>query len=243
MKSSETPSLVCFLWNNGFRDYTPCKVNMLYRAAQYFCPQYRFVCVSEISKGFDNGIDVIPMPKAAQSLGSIPSPHGKQFPSSYRRMWCFSDDAKVLGERILMLDIDALILKDLSELFAVDDDFVGWRPMSIWGREERVGGGTWALKTGTLTWLWDKFRENPAKLIEETQRLGWNGSDQAILSRFLATKYSLWPQRSGIYGHADGTMFWDIPPKDAKIVHFNGMDKHWQVKKPWVQAYCKHFGD
>lgn len=243
MSLSDTPSIVCWLWNNGFRDYTPARVNMLYRAARYFSPQYRFVCVSDTKEGFEPGIKVVPMPRAAARLADLPAPQGKIFPSSYRRLWCFSEEAKKLGNRILMLDVDAMILGDLSPLFAIDADFVGWRPMSIWGREERIGGGTWALKTGTLTWLWEMFIANPQALIEETRSFGWNGSDQAILSRFLATKYPVWPQHGGIYGAQDGVFWWDLPPKDARVVHFNGIDKHWKVQKPWIQAYCKAFGD
>jgi hypothetical protein len=59
------------------------------------------------------------------------SPEGPRFPSSYRRLWTFSDDARLLGDRVMMIDIDAVVTGDLGPLFAPDDDFVGWVPSSI----------------------------------------------------------------------------------------------------------------
>lgn len=235
-------SFVCFLWNTGYREYTAEHVNILALAIQRFYKEpHRFICVTDKTKGFCSAVEVLPIPAAANALAKIPSPHGKDFPSSYRRMWCFSEEAKILGDRIMLLDIDAMIVGDLEPLWAREADFVGWRPMSIWGKENRIGGGTWLLKTGKLTWLWKKFTANPGRLIEETKKLGWNGSDQAIMSRFLHKNYPTWPQMCGIYGSQDGVFHWDIPPKDAKIVHFNGDIKPWNEQKLWMRAYCNHF--
>lgn len=233
---------VTFLWRTGFRNYKPEHVNILAHAVRYFdADPHRFICITDEKEGFSDAVTVMPMPAAAKALGHLQAPQGKDFPSSYRRMWCFSEEAKCLGDRIMLLDVDAMIVGDLRPLWTPDADFVGWRPMSIWGRENRIGGGTWLLKTGALTWLWDKFIADPAKLIEETRAIGWNGSDQAILSRFLVPKYPTWPQICGIYGSQDGVFSWDLPPKDARIVHFNGAEKQWGQQKLWMRAYNNRF--
>lgn len=238
-------SFVTFLWNNGFRNYRPEHVNILANAVKYFCPwPHRFICITdEPHKEFNKNVEYYPTPKAAKRLRNIEAPQGRNFPSCYCRLWLFSEAARELGDRILLMDVDCMVLQDLQPLFAIDADFVGWRPISIWGREGRIGGGTWALKTGKVTRLWDEFNENPAKMILETRELGWNGSDQAIMSRFLAHKYPVWPQMSGIYGVADGVFEWDLPPKDSRIVHFNSDDKPWAQKKLWMKAYCDYFGN
>lgn len=235
-------SYVCFLWRNGFRSYKPEHVNILANAIGYFDRDpHKFICVTDETEGFSPAVTVMPMPSAAKALGHLQAPQGKDFPASYRRMWCFSEEAKCLGERIMLLDVDAMVVGDLRPLWKADADFVGWRPMSIWGRENRIGGGTWLLKTGTLTWLWDRFIADPVKLIEETRAIGWNGSDQAILSRFLPGRYPTWPQMCGIYGAQDGVFTWDLPPKDARIVHFNGSEKQWGQQKLWMRAYNNRF--
>lgn len=236
-------SFVTFLWRTGFRDYRPEQVNMLARAVKHFYPHpHRFICVSDDTQGFSADVEVIPMPRGAKRVASLEAPQGKQFPSSYRRLWCFSKEAEILGEKIMLLDIDALIVGPLASLVDVDGDFVGWRPISIWGREDRIGGGTWMLKTGKLTWLWEQFLENPTRMIAETKELGWTGSDQAVMSRYLHKKYPKWSRFCGIYGSQDGVFQWERPPDNAIIVHFNGQDKPWSVQKPWIRAYCRYFG-
>jgi hypothetical protein len=231
-----------FLWNNGFRPYKPEHVNILANALRYFDPDpHRFVCITDETKGFSPAVEVMPMPKAAKALSHLQAPQGRDFPASYRRLWLFSKAAKEIGDRVMLLDVDAMILGDLRPLWEVDADFVGWRPMSIWGKENRIGGGTWLLKTGKVSWLWDNFIKNPQKMIDETRELGWNGSDQAIMSRFLPKKYPVWPQMSGIYGIQDGGMSWDLPPKDARICHFNGESKFWDCNKLWMMAYVNRF--
>lgn len=235
-------SFVCFLWNTGFRNYRPEHVNMLANAVHRFHPEpHRFICVADSDEGFADNVEVILTPRAAKKLTQYTAPQGNDFPSCYRRLWCFSDAATVLGERIMLLDIDCMITGNLRPLISVDGDFVGWRPMSIWGKEGRIGGGTWMLKTGRLSWLWNDFIRDPEGMIRETRELGWNGSDQAIISRLLAKKYPIWPQMCGIYGVADGVFYWDLPPKDAVIVHFNSDQKPWTQDKLWMKAYCNYF--
>jgi hypothetical protein len=235
-------SYVCFLWNTGYRHYTPEHVNILAHALKFWDAEpHRFICVTNTKGAFSSEVEVIKTPKAAERLGSIEAPQGKSFPSSYRRLWCFSEEATCLGDEIMLLDIDAMIVGDMAPLWEIESDFVGWRPMSIWGREDRIGGGTWRHRTGTLTWLWDRFNTDTHKLIQETREQGWTGSDQAILSRFLNKKYPQWPQMCGIYGSQDGVFQWDIPPKDAIIVHFNGAEKAWHHDKLWLKAYHNHF--
>jgi len=216
---------------------------MLARAIKHFYPYpHRFICVSDTLEGFSDEVEVLPMPKSVERVAHLEAPQGKQFPSSYRRLWCFSEEAKILGERIMLLDIDAMILSDPSQLFDIDADFVGWRPLSIWGREDRIGGGTWLLRTGTLTHIWEDFIKNPVEMIRETLKRGWTGSDQAILSRYLHAKFPTWKRFCGIYGSQDGVFQWEQPPEDAIIVHFNGDGKPWGQQKLWIRAYCNYFG-
>ena len=233
---------VTFLWNTGFRNYLPEHVDILAAACKHWDPEAQFICITETKKPFSSLVTVVPMPKAAQRVGHIPAPQGDRFPSSYRRLWCFSKEAaEVLPEQIMLLDVDCMMVGDPTPLWAKDEDFVGWRPMSIWGREDRIGGGTWMLRPGTKTHLWEQFIKNPGRIIQETRELGWTGSDQAILSRFLKG-CSTWNQQCGIYGSQDGVFEWEMPPKDAIIVHFNGDDKPWNCPKLWMRAYCRYFG-
>lgn len=235
-------SYVCFLWNNGGRKYEPRYVNIWARALKHFDPEARRICVTDYKEGFCEDVEVYPMPDEAQKVKDIPAPQGPEFPSSYRRLWCFAQGAKSLGERIIQLDVDCLILKSPAPLWLAEGNFVGWHPKVDWGVHERFGGGTWMHKTGTMD-LWDRFIKNPKDMITRAKHRGFRGSDQAILSNELYDSYPKWPNNSGIYGSQEGVHKWDLPPKDAIIVHFNGHDKPWTAQKLWVRAYCEYFGD
>jgi hypothetical protein len=180
--------------------------------------------------------ETMPLPESALFTKDIQTPEGGRFPSSYRRLWCFSEEAQAIGDRIMMLDIDAMIIGDLRPLMEVDADFVGWRPNKSWGKQDRVAGGTWLLRTGSHKAIWDDFRSDPHGEIAKAKRDGWRGSDQAYLS-YRLKGCALWPQDAGIYGKQDGVDRWRTPKKNARIVHFNGNQKPWQNTMPWVKSY------
>ena len=138
------------------------------------------------------------------------------------------------------LDIDCLVVGDLEPLLRIDADFVGWRPGSVWGRtrRHRLGGGTWLLKTGTQTDVWDSL--SPAGVVKARSE-GWRGSDQAWISHKLSGKVPIWPQGAGIYQAQDiKPHSYRIKPPGARIVHFNGERKPWQFVNQieWItEAY------
>ncbi|WJJ93437.1 hypothetical protein [Neopusillimonas aromaticivorans] len=88
---------------------------------------------------------MMPIPAAAQKLAAFRTPEGARFPSCYRRLWMFSDEAKCLGKRVLMTDLDVLITRNIDHLFAPRDKFVGWQPKASWGGTNRIGGGLYLL--------------------------------------------------------------------------------------------------
>jgi hypothetical protein len=231
-------NIVTWQWNNGFRDYTPKRVNalagMLQRQMQ---SPYRLVCITDDTKGFGDLVEIMQTPDAARRVVGIPSPEGSRFPSSYRRLWLFSDEARALGEWVLNLDLDCLVTADLTPLLEGATDFVGWRPNSIWGQGKRIGGGTWLLRTGTHRHVWDEFSPGAAAVARAA---GWRGSDQAWISYQLAETCAVWPRSAGIYQTQDGIHKWNAVPLDARIVHFNGNKKPWHCKHvPWVREHYR----
>lgn len=233
-------SVVCFQWNTGFREYLPRHVNAL--AAMYMASypgDMRFICVTDETDGFSRNVEVLKTPAKAAEVGRIPSPHGKSYPASYRRLWLFSDEAAALGERILLTDIDCLVVGDISPLVDVDADFVGWQTKHRWGNTGRIAGGSWLLRTGTHAHVWNDFIEHPYSAIDAAAKAGWTGSDQAWLS-YKLNGCTVWPDNSGIYQNQDGIHQWQKPKPDARIIHFNGSVKPWSKSAPkWAQDRFK----
>lgn len=233
--------VVCFQWNSGYREYLPEYVNVLARAyKRNLSIPHRFICVTEETQGFSSDVEVLKLPEAAMQAAGMASPEGPRFPSSYRRLWAFSEEAKCLGDWVLMTDIDCIVTGSVDPLiqFALDGghDFVGWRPSSLWGVEDRIAGGNWLLRTGTRTQVWTSFCKESAL---KARRVGYRGSDQAYISYVLAKTAAIWPQHCGIYqAQQMKKQGFRVLPKDARIVHFNGRVKPWNLKQiPWISTH------
>lgn len=242
-------TVVCYLWK-GNRAYYPAHVNALERGIRAHLPGARFACIADGFKATDGlfapEVDLIPTPDTLLRVGAIKSPHGDRYPASYRRLWTFSREAKdVLGERVLQLDVDCIPVRDLWPLVNWGDDlpFVGWRPRSQWGAPNRLAGGTYFVRPGALRKVWDDFVANPDDMIARTLAGNWKGSDQGIMSYLLQGERA-WPEPHGIYQAQDmrgynGNAAWPLP-EDARLVHFNGERKPWDVLHwPWVR---EHYG-
>ncbi|MDY0143670.1 MAG: hypothetical protein RBR97_17430 [Bacteroidales bacterium] len=243
-------SIITFLWNNGYRDYSSEHVNRLAKDVNQHCSfPYRFICVYDQidHTGFDlNYVEPVALPESAWWTRSLKNPRSDRLPSSYRRLWAFSKEAECLGERIMLLDVDCLVVADLKPLFDYSDaDFVGWSPaleypLHIKRRSRRnvsppgrIGGGTWLLTTGTYPYIWEELNINN---IRKAASVGWNGSDQGWLSFNFAGKCICWPSDIGIYNSQESCA-WDAHiPENAKIIHFNGKVKPWdtdQSSRKW----------
>lgn len=225
------------------RIFLPGHVNTLARACARHLSGHRFVCVADKSDGLEPHVEWLKTPDAAAALSELRSPEGERFPSCYRRLWVFSEEARVLGDHILTTDIDAVVLRDLAPLFDTPGDFVGWRPYRDWGRRLRFGGGTYLLRTGTRTEVWTRFRGQES--IVEARAAGFRGSDQAWLSYLLAEKEPYFGKDAGIYSVRDLGPGLNLP-SDARIVHFNGHTKPWHYHADlrllggqWVRAHWR----
>lgn len=239
-------SIVCWLWNDDTapanqmdrkREFLPEHVNTLRRMLKrHMSMPFKLVCVADESAGLDPKVEFLKTPDEARALSELRSPEGMRFPSCYRRLWAFSAEAKVLGERCLFTDIDIVIMNDLAPLFENKADFVGWRPLRDWGAKLRFGGGTYLLTPGTRTFVWDDFAGQES--IDRARSAGFRGSDQAWLSYCLAEREIYWPMRSGVYSVRD-LKYDRIDPTTAMIMHFNGHVKPWQSDFTWAKQHWR----
>jgi hypothetical protein len=226
-------TVVCWLWK-GARGYKPAHVNALQEMIRrHLHVPHRFVCLTDEVRGFARGIEVVMPPPEAMALAEMPSPEGGNFPACYRRLWMFSEQAQALGDRVLLMDVDAVITGDITHLVKRDEDFVGWRPLCSWGNMERVAGGMYLLKTGSRTEVWTEFS---AAGVAAARAAGYRGSDQAWISFKLGKTAALWPDDAGLYALSD------MParklPDGACVVQFAGNTKPWNAGlMTWVREH------
>ncbi len=237
-------AVVCWLWsgnaNLSRREFLPEYVNVLGKnIARHLTIPHRFVCVSDKPDGLQSHVTWFETPAEARRVGLLQSPEGPRFPSCYRRLWSWSQEAKALGDRILVIDIDLVAVGNLDHLFDNTEEFVGWRPYRDWGAKLRYGGGIYLLRTGSRAHVWENFKG--AESIKKARAANFRGSDQAWISYQLTQggnveKY--WDRAAGLYSVRDLDVKLTLP-SDARLVQFNGGTKPWQSPVPWVRTAWK----
>jgi len=209
---------VTYCWP-GNRDYAPWQVNVLARLCEIYAPAHRFICVTD---GFDTSeysarVELVETPQHVIDVSLRESPEGGGFPSSYRRLWTLSDEFAAIvgaGTLTMLLDVDCIPCGVMAPLFERPENFVGWRPSSRWGEPNRLAGGTWLHRLGTMPHVWDYFFRDPFSAVLLARAAGYRGSDQALLSHLLARSVAVWEEPHGIYQSQDYTRI--RPKKSAR---------------------------
>lgn len=197
---------------------------------------HRFICVTDMPAGIDSSIEIVPLWK---DFANVQNPFGPRNPSCYRRLKMFAREAEAMfGKRFVSLDLDSVILSDMSPIWDRDDDFIIWGDTS---RSTPYNGSMMMMNAGARAQVWEKF--DPAKSPTVTRKAGMFGSDQAWISHCLGPKEKKWTQADGVYSYRneiapnDGRL-----PKNAVICMFHGQvdpDSHLAQKHKWVRDnYC-----
>jgi hypothetical protein len=229
---------VCtFLWHKeGYRStFTPKQVNVHYAmfARNYHKP-FRYVCVTNFSQGFRPEIALHPL---WDDYAEVPSPHGPNAPACYRRLKLFHPEtAKAIGDRILWLDLDMVILRDVTPLFDRPEPLV---LLATGVPRAPYNGSMVLMDAGCRPDLWDEF--SPAAGIEAKQF--FNGSDQGYLSWKMRDKTPpCWHlNEQGIYARRHLKPTAVLPPDDTTLVLFMGKPDPWESaakrRWPWLKYY------
>lgn len=196
---------------------------------------FRFVCVTDNPKELP-GIETIPL---WSDLADMPSPLGHSYPSCYRRLKVFAPDAgETFGPRIVSIDLDVVIVRDITPLFDRPEDFVIWGESDFPGRQHYCGS-LWMLRTGTRPRVWTEF--NPQTAPKLARKAGARGSDQAWLSYILGNKEATWSRKDGVYSYRKWIAHRNNElPADARIAIFHGKHDPWSPRIqgiPWVSQH------
>lgn len=225
-------SVVCFKWHApGYRcKFDSTHVNTLRdMVARHYPDQHRFICVTDDPQGIADGIEKL---RIWNDYANVPNPTGGGRPSCYRRLKLFAPDiGDFLGERIVWLDLDAVVCGDLRPLWNRPEDVVLWRnPQNLWPYNGAMG----MLTAGARPRVWTDFDPKTSPAL--TESVGYRGSDQAWLSYRIPGE-ATWSAADGVYYIGvmpDGRR--DVKPANARIVFFNGGNPPWESNHAWVRA-------
>lgn len=233
-------TVVCWKWTPrpGYRStFGPETVNTLAKMVKRHYPDpHRFLCVTDDPVGIDKAIDTVPV---WNDFADLPSPHGGNNPSCYRRLRAFHPDiGKVFGERFVSLDLDCVITGDLRPVWNRREEFV------IYGDTNPrtyYNGSMFLLTAGARPHVWTQF--DPVNSPRLALRSGLFGSDQGWVSYILGPKEAKWSKRDGVYSFRNELARRPALPVDAKVAVFHGKEDPWvptvQMKHPWIREhYC-----
>lgn len=218
-------SAVCWLWGDKF---APLYVDRLRSMlARHLHVPHEVVCITDrpeqVRREVSAAVRVVPMPLDHVNMRRC-----------CRRMWHYAAERRAdLGERILAIDLDVVIVDDLTPIVDRPEPVVLWRV----GYANVYSGSFQLFNAGALDRLWTAFRRDPDAFANATGEK--NASDQAMLNYWLRSKrlpVAEWDERDGFVtwfgkgyekherrgmGPGNATL-----PAGARIVVLGSADKH-----------------
>lgn len=236
-------SIVTWKWTpqHGYRSrYSGDQVNTLRRmVARCYPKPHRFICVTDDPKGIADDVEIVPL---WDDYRTMISKHGVRNPSCYRRLKAFSVEAREwFGDRFLSIDLDMVLVGDVSPIFDRPEDFIIWSNSTM-DKRTHYNGSLWMMNAGARRQVWDEF--DPKVSPQAAWKAGCFGSDQAWISYRLGPGEATWTPKDGVYSyrvHIARQMRGKLPP-DARIVAFHGHVDPWSHQAQqleWVRAHYR----
>lgn len=238
----EPITFVCWRWTpvSGYRSkFDPKTISVLHSMiARHYRGAFDFVCVTDKP-------EEVPRPHRAVQLWDdftkLRSPHGLAYPSCYRRLKIFSEEAHKFIDtpRFVSLDLDVVITADITPLF---DSQVEFRMYGDTAKGTPYNGSIIYNRLGTRPQLWQKFDPLTSPKLGLQKR--YIGSDQAWIAVCLGPDEQKFTAKDGVYSYRN-----QIQPRGghlpagARIVIFHGAHDPWdpyvQRKHPWVARHYR----
>lgn len=201
--------------------------------------EHELVCVTDDARGIDGDVRIVALPETYRKT-----------PRCRRRLQQHSKDfAAQLGARIFALDLDVVIVDDITPLVR------RWEPLVCFHVDyaNAYAGGCLLMDAGVLDGLWSLYHDDPVRFPKRVG--GPTTSDQAMMNWYLRRHPHLtpatWTERDGIVLYfGTGYERWehlgvgprhrDLPP-GTRIVLLGGADKPVmdEGRYEWVQAHWR----
>ena len=225
----EPLNFVCWLWSTKEGTlttkkpikYIPEDVNSLYEMLKkHYHKPFNLLCVTDNPEGIHLDIKIIPLWEEFRELGFC-----------FTRLVCFKKGMdKIFGERFVSIDLDCVIVGDITSLFDTDVDFCIWSH----GINGEFCGSLWLLKTNTHSEVYETF--DPSKLVPNSKGRYSGGSDQAQMKKAIP-HVAFWNEAHGVYAFRNIRDEKELP-NNSKIIFFNGnyhpRQSHIRYSFPWI---------
>ena len=210
---------------------------MLSMLTRHYHAPFELVCIADDPKGLDSAVRYIPL---WDTFADLLSPHGGVGPACYRRLRAFSREmADLIGPRFTSIDLDTVLVDDVTPLFTRTEDFLIYR---LQHRKTPYNGTLWTMNAGAREQVYTQFdpRTSPGK----AKKAGFNGSDQAWISYILGPNEAGWSAEDGVVAfRTDVRQRRYGFPSGARLVSFHGSEDPWSKyaheKAPWLEEHYR----
>ncbi len=232
--------LTVVLWKWGKKFSTAHVAKMRSMLKRHLSVPHRVVCITDQPKDLPKGVEAFKVSK----VPVLPWNN-----KGLRRMWLYSAEAGVLGDRLLQLDLDVILTDSIDALVQRDEPFVIWKSESNFKDGWAYNATAMLITPGAQEPLWQRYMADPWKVFKESEADGWVpkvNSDQAIACYLLKDQaVPVWTQDDGIFSyrvfagkHGDrGQKL----PEGCRLVSFHGprdpSQAELQAKSPWIQEH------
>jgi hypothetical protein len=232
-------NVVLWKWRNSgnWKHYDAGHVNRLARMlAAHLRVPHRVVCFTDDAGGIDESVKCLPLDSAA-----APIPRFERMPlrNCFRKLGLFNPAMRdIAGERLLQIDLDTVIVGDITHLAERVEPMVIWRSPSVGKKGFALNTSLVLLTAGSRADIWDTYCSDPEGVARAAQLAGWTGTDQAVVAH-LAPEAATFEESDGVISfrdHLKGGMR-GLPP-DARMVsfydRFDPADPKVRAIAPWI---------
>lgn len=235
-------SIVTWKWGSLYSvEYVNTLRNMLERHLKL---EHQMFCITDDPTDIDERVTVLPM--FPDTFPGMTSTSGHR--ANFRRLKTFDRELiDVFGPRMLQLDLDIVILDDITTLLDRPEPLVCFDQMHGNLKRRKLNTSMVLMDTGVLGQMWKEFVSDPEEVWGRVKTSGvgdGNNSDQAVFG-FYARELN-----PPTWGEPDVAPFYKVKNNDGaglpvgcRAVLFFGDDKphHLEMQKkcPWIGEHWK----
>lgn len=200
-------------------NYTAEHVNILGNMlARHLTIPYEFVCITDDPTGIK--YPTIPLWDKCQNLGGC-----------YNRLWTFSADFDLLGDRFALIDLDVVLTNNCDHIFGMKGNFLIHEYCYRDRPNQHYNAALVIMDRGARRQVWDQFdpRKTPDEIAPDETRIG---SDQKWISTILGPGEKTIGVKHGVY---EAMPIGIKLPEDACMVFFSGRRDPSEGEHAWVR--------
>lgn len=217
--------IICWKWKRALPSkkvtYNATHVNVLYHmVTRHLHIPHEFICITDDPEGILPEIRTLPLWDDFRHMGGC-----------YVRLKAFASEMEeLLGSRFVSIDMDTVILDDITPLFTRSEDFIICEPVN-W---PPYNGSMFMMNAGSRRQVWETF--SPEASLAKCKELSYQGTDQAWIGACLGPHEATWTTQDGVFSFTKhiASQKLDAPPQGARLILFNGL---WDPSQPMIQQH------